>query len=197
MTSSIATTDCPELQQAVIDGMERAGVPKRYRDVKPAVVDLGGRPWAYISGGVGSGKTFLAAQMLCRHLIDGATSAGDGMLWFVPRARFVTASGYLAEVKRGFDGEGSASDIRRTSFLVLDDLGQEVPTQWAVAELFDLINFRYSEELPTVITSQFSRGAIARRLAQNGGEEQALAIASRLAEECEVFDLGTDDRRLR
>lgn len=194
--STADTTNLEVFNQAMADGMRLAGVPKRYQLVEASLRYNRGR-WSYITGGVGCGKTTEAAAILRAYLQDMAVSCGDGRFWSAPRAKFVTVSGYLAEVKRGFDGDGDANVYRTTPFLVLDDLGQEIPTQWAVSELFELINHRYAEELQTVITSQFSRGAIARRLSVNGGEEQAVAIASRLAEECRVIDLGSDDRRLR
>lgn len=182
--------------QAVADSVRLAGVPKRFRIAKPHPL-TGPKTWAYITGGVGSGKTYTACGILRAYCAEHARSFGGGSIWSPAKAHFVTAGGYLAAVKQGFDERGNrARRYRESPFLVLDDLGQEVPTQWAVAELFDLINYRYSEELPTIITSQFSRGAIARRLATNGGEEQALAIASRLAEACEVINLGETDRRL-
>jgi DNA replication protein DnaC len=37
--------------------------------------------------------------------------------------------------------------------LVLDDLGTESATPWAKEKLFQLLNYRYSAMLPTVITT--------------------------------------------
>lgn len=192
---STDTTNRSVFEQAILDGMVRAGVPKRYLSAEASHVIPGFS--AYITGSVGSGKTHEACGLLRQYLVSGATSAGNGTLWFTPKAHFTTAAHYLAEVKRGFDGDSRAATYRRTPLLVLDDLGQEVPTQWAVAELFELVNHRYSEQLPTIYTSQFSRGDIARRLAKNGGDEQALAIASRIAESCTLIHLGKTDRRLK
>lgn len=182
--------------------MERAGVPARYRDVDP--VPLPDRPWAYVTGVAGSGKTHLVCGMLRTYIRDNlgcyemTNVNGDVMdrMYHPPRAAFVTVPDYLAAIKDGFTGEDRARRYRLTPFLVLDDLGQEVPTQWAVSEMFDLINYRYGEELPTIITSQFRRDQLARKMARNGGEEQALAIVSRLMEVCEVIDLGSKDRRM-
>ena len=43
--------------------------------------------------------------------------------------------------------------MRRTYLLVLDDLGTESATPWAREKLFQLLNYRYSASLPTVITT--------------------------------------------
>ena len=200
MTSSTATPR----EAAVSRAMERAGVPRRYRDVEPSGLVSGGLPWAYITGAAGSGKTHMACAILRAYLdvhvvkCELTDFAGRvvGTDYYPPTAHFVTASGYLDSVRRGFDGDGTAEAYLRSPFLVLDDLGQEVPTQWAVGEVFRLVDFRYANLLPTVITSQFPRDRLARRLAGNGGMEQAVAIASRLMEACEVRDLGDEDRRL-
>lgn len=173
--------------------MERAGVSRRYRGAEAS----GESPeWAYIVGTVGSGKTHLACSFLRGYLDRNAVSYGGGILWTCPKAQFTTAAGYLKAVKAGFNGGDAAPAYLDAPYLVIDDLGQESPTTWAVAELFELLNHRYSEELPTIITSQFPIGSIARRLSQNGGIEQAQAIASRLAQLCTVYDLGDRDRRI-
>ena len=44
-------------------------------------------------------------------------------------------------------------EIRKTPLLVLDDLGTESATPWAKEKLFQLLNYRYSALLPTVITT--------------------------------------------
>lgn len=190
-------------QQAVIDGMRRAGVPARYMDVEPYELPCG-RPWGYVTGAAGSGKTYTACGMLRTYLHDymhvqPLTNINGEVIhrvYSAPHAAFITAPDYLEAVKAGFDGEGRARRYRMTPFLVLDDLGQEVPTQWAVSEIYKLINYRYGEDLPTIITSQYKRNQLARKLARNGGEEQALAIVSRLSEVCEDFEQGDIDRRL-
>lgn len=195
MTYSAPTSEA--FLAAVDEGMRIAKVPKRYRDVD-AVTLTHGKDWAYLTGCVGSGKTHTACGILRGYIAKNVSSFGHGAMFSPPRTAFLTAADYLARVKASYDGERSGVfRLRSVPFLVLDDLGQEQPTQWAVLQIFELINHRYNEMLPTVITSQFSRGALARRLSANGGEEQALAIASRLAEMCEVMDLGNIDRRIK
>jgi DNA replication protein DnaC len=44
-------------------------------------------------------------------------------------------------------------EIKRTPLLVLDDLGTESATPWAREKLFQLLNFRYTALLPTMITT--------------------------------------------
>ena len=44
-------------------------------------------------------------------------------------------------------------EVKRTPLLVLDNLGTESATPWAREKLFQLINFRYTALLPTIITT--------------------------------------------
>ena len=43
--------------------------------------------------------------------------------------------------------------MRGAELLVLDDLGTQNPTPWASEKLFQLLNYRYQQRLPTVITA--------------------------------------------
>jgi DNA replication protein DnaC len=43
-------------------------------------------------------------------------------------------------------------EVRKAPLLVLDDLGTESATQWAMEKLYQLFNYRYNACLPTVIT---------------------------------------------
>jgi DNA replication protein DnaC len=44
-------------------------------------------------------------------------------------------------------------EVRNADFLILDDLGTQNMTPWVREKLFQLFNFRYLNELPTVITT--------------------------------------------
>ncbi len=105
--------------------------------------------WLVLHGGVGVGKTNLAAAVANAYA-----------------ARSIQASVYfrvvpdlLDQLRATFDPEtGVAYDerfqqIRNANLLVLDDLGTENSTAWASEKLFQIINHRYNEQLPTVITS--------------------------------------------
>lgn len=173
-----------------MDGLAMAGVPERF--IRPNLGLDGFEGSAYIHGTVGAGKTTMAVGMLAGWMRDHVVGNAEYQAWWVPKAVFVSARAYVDLCKPGREG---ADSIRRCPMLVLDDLGQEVPTRFAVSELYGLVDHRYGMELPTVVTSQFTRGDLARRLAQDGGENQALAIASRLVEMCRDVELSGPDRR--
>lgn len=143
---------------------------------------------AYIVGGVGTRKT-LAASTAARYAID------DGM-----GVTFTTASKVLDAVRGSYgtskDSESVMAAYANANVLVLDDLGKESPTDWTLMKLFELVNARYENQRPLVITTQYRRSELIERLAKNGDYETAVAIASRLAEMCDTYDFSGPDRRL-
>ncbi|MDQ3413052.1 MAG: ATP-binding protein, partial [Chloroflexota bacterium] len=54
--------------------------------------------------------------------------------------------------------------IRSAFLLILDDLGTENTTPWAREKLYQLINHRYNERLPTIITSNQEHKLIDERI---------------------------------
>lgn len=108
--------------------------------------------WLFISGGHGCGKTHLAAAAANRQI-----ERGKGVL-------FVTTPDLLDYLRAAYtpdgNGEGDSyesrfEEIRTAPFLVLDNLGIENATPWAVEKLYQILNFRYVAHLPTIITSNY------------------------------------------
>lgn len=63
--------------------------------------------------------------------------------------------------------------------------------------LFEVVNYRYENMLPTVFTSQYSLDALERRLSRNNEVESAKAVVSRICEMSKVVVLKSPDRRRR
>ncbi len=106
--------------------------------------------WLIFMGGYGSGKTHLAAA-----IANYRAGLGDPPLFvMVPdlldhlRATFSPNSNVAFD--RRFD------EIRTAPLLVLDDLGTQSMTPWVKEKLYQLFNYRYNAELPTVITTSDS-----------------------------------------
>lgn len=168
-----------------------AGIPPRYwanhdnfAKAQAMVREiLGGDRGYYITGNRGTGKTDLAMAM-ARELVD--IDQGKVLVVIVPD---------LMEDMRSRDAEDRerTKTLARIPYLVLDDLGKENPTPYACERLFWLINERYNNLLPTVITSNLKTSEIAARLTDG---KAGPAIASRLAEMCKQVALNGPDRRL-
>ena len=105
------------------------------------------RGWLIITGTYGSGKTHLAAAI--------ANFRADmGYLTL-----FVDVTDMMNRLKATFSPNSPVSLDRRfeayrtAPLLVLDDLGTQQMTPWVKEKLYQLINYRYITELPTVITT--------------------------------------------
>lgn len=103
--------------------------------------------WLLIEGTYGCGKTHLAAAV------------SNVRLEREEEVLFITTPDLL-DYLRGTYGPSSEVSydemfdrLRTAPLLVLDDLGVENPSAWAQEKLFQLLNYRYTHRLPTVITT--------------------------------------------
>ena len=111
----------------------------------------------YFYGDPGTGKTFLVSIIAQEIAKLGKTVIFSD----VPR---------LLEILRSsFDDKNTQildlmDDLAKVDVLVLDDLGTEQPTPWAVERIFSIVNQRDNEKKPVIVTSNFRLGELARRL---------------------------------
>ena len=55
-------------------------------------------------------------------------------------------------------------EVRSARLLILDDLGTQSATPWAKEKIYQLFNYRYNAELPTVITTSLQPADLDQRL---------------------------------
>ena len=116
--------------------------------------------WLVLSGPVGVGKTHLAvaiAQYAIEHHKMPPYFAA------VPDLMDHLRSTFAPGAAEGYDDR--FEEIRNAQLLVLDDLGTENATPWAQEKLYQIINHRYIERLPTVITTNVDLKKIDDRVA--------------------------------
>lgn len=156
-------------------------VPERYRsaslgDVPEAVRSYARSPRCnlVLSGPAGSGKTHAACAVA---------------LAFDPsrRVEFTTAEAMLSAIQSTYGSWEREGDVTSryadAALLVVDDLGKERPTPWALEKLYHVVNRRYNRMLPTVYTTQYSADSLAARLSREGGDrETAQALIRRIVE---------------
>lgn len=118
--------------------------------------------WLLFTGKYGTGKTHLAAAIANYQL-----SVGKPVI-------FQPVPDLLDQLRRSYGNiadsyEDKFERIRSIPLLILDDLGAQNNTGWAEEKLYQIFNYRYVNQLPTVVTSNviFSRidGRIGSRLA--------------------------------
>jgi len=100
-----------------------------------------------LAGPSGCGKTHLAAAIANERIKQGQP------------ALYKTVPDLLDDLRAGFNPEhGVPYDqtfdiVRNAPLLILDDFGVHSSTPWAQEKLDQLIDYRYSQQLPTVITT--------------------------------------------
>lgn len=166
-----------------------AGIPDRYLD---AACDMGGNERdvldgrsLYITGPNGAGKTYYACSVARCAVDNGRT------------VYFTSSVALIQAIRETYDGirNGVLDRAYGCDVLVLDDLGKENPTRNALEVLFMLVDQRYADRKPTVITSNFSRGELADRWDSVDASVSA-SIVSRLCEDSNLVVLNGRDRRL-
>ncbi len=103
--------------------------------------------WLTLLAGVDKGKSHLAIA-ICHTFIKRGIPA---RYLFVPSGLDALRAGYDAEGEQGY--EAQLRHMINVDLLVLDDLGAQVPTPWAMEKLMMIIDERYMAGLPLVTTT--------------------------------------------
>lgn len=130
-------------------------------DAYQAAVDVadGKLKWLTLMGDVDTGKSHLAIS-ICRKWLERDRPA-----------RYVAVPKLLDELRHGYHPDADMSYDQEFYFyenvdlLVLDDLGMESPTSWAQEKLDMLVNSRYENALPLVVTTNLGLDQISPRIA--------------------------------
>lgn len=169
------------------------------------------RKGIYIHGEVGTGKTFVAYSLYqeweelrkkereehdkeIREKRDNGvpTPVADSGIIVRPTAEFWNMTRLLYELRKEIRKpvEDSLSEdlIVRKNLLFIDDLGAEKVTEWVEEVIYLVINSRYENNYPIIITSNYPLSGIAERVGDR--------VASRIKEMCHIVKLEGEDRRL-
>jgi DNA replication protein DnaC len=114
--------------------------------------------WLILQGVTGSGKTHLSSA-----IVNYQFEASHPAL-------FIVVPEFLDHLRSAF-GPGSTisydelfEQVKTAPLLVLDDFGEQATTPWAQEKLYQVINYRYNAQLPTIITTRNSLEEIDSRI---------------------------------
>jgi len=169
--------------------LAECGMPQLFRDAKE-ILDLRS---LFISGGCGVGKTYTAVSILkgfvrnlnCERFIKP----------FRNTPIFTNVPELLIRIRACFKEDSRISEEKmleryfNTELLILDDLGIEKTTEWALQSLYVILNKRGGDCKQTIVTSNLSLDEIGSKLSDR--------IASRIRGMCKVVAVKGRDRRLR
>ncbi len=105
------------------------------------------RGWLLLTGPYGSGKTHLAAAIGNYQAALGFPPLMVGVPDLLDHLRATFSPNSTISLDRRFE------EVRTSRLLILDDLGTQSATPWAREKIYQLFNYRYNAELPTVITT--------------------------------------------
>ena len=130
--------------------------------------------WLLITGRYGCGKTHLAAA-----IANQAIETGIATL-------FLTVPDLLDWLRYAYSGvemsfEERFEEIRGIPLLILDDFGTQNATAWAQEKIFQIMNHRYVNQLPTVITSNMPINDIEGRIRSRVQDPNLVTVVKILA----------------
>lgn len=136
-------------------------------------------------GSVGTGKTHLACAIANKILDDGFPVKVLNIISLVDELKS------FSDTKR--------NELRNVDVLLIDDLGKENGTVWLCSEIYGIINARYENELPTIITIEGGLSDLENNyVIEVDGRvyNKGRSMVSRLLENCVTVKMQGDDYRL-
>ena len=193
---------CPGCKRDDLTRAVGAFTPPRFRAAIPlpeAVTDWAAKgrqaQGLYLCGPVGTGKTHTAWAVAGLWCVTAGVQPYSGYWaeeyegggWRGPNVVFTRLVDLLDDFRPGDDSVRRVRDCQKSALLVIDDLGAEKPSEWTQERLYSVIDHRYANCLPLLVTGNLPP----RQLAEQTGDR----VASRLAEMCTVVPMTGGDRR--
>jgi len=138
-----------------------------------------GRNGIFIAGPAGTGKPHITAAIANQLIHKGRPVI------------CMTMIDLLARIRKTFNRDGTdesavLSLYKTVPLLIIDDIGKEPPTEWAISTIYNIINGRYEAYLPTIVTTNYDDKALIERMTPktSGDSVTAEATIDRLMEMC-------------
>lgn len=172
VTEPDGITKSSTLEHDVFDWLVRLGVGRRFLEssldnysnksiaaIVQAAIDKSPLQNIYIFGNTGCGKTHLAVAMMRRLYTSGRVVLPN---CFPRSLDFKNIADMIFEIKQTFNRSCADSEavfinkFAMTNLLVLDDLGAENVGDWSTQVLYLIVERRYRNDYPTIVTSNLT-----------------------------------------
>lgn len=198
------TTDIPKRYENATTENVDLNLLEKFKNIRES------RKGLYLHGGVGTGKTHTAYALYRlweeeraiekqkeKEEMEAKLDASKdtihpevtkprpaGEFWNMTRLLYELRK----EMRKSSDESLSDNLILYKNLLFIDDLGAEKVTEWVEEVIYLIINTRYENNIPIVITSNYPLSKIAELVGDR--------VASRIKEMCHVVEIKGEDRRL-
>lgn len=170
---------------ASFENYERERMPKAY-DIAlgyAETFDKNDGEGLLFTGDVGTGKTHLAAAI-----------SAEIIRKYAATVEFVSYTEALATMRAAFSESNNNDKILeermvKADLLVIDDLGKENLSAFTKNVLYRVVNGRYKEKLPLIITSNYGIKSLSERL--------DYGTFSRIVDGCKVVEMRGIDYRMK
>lgn len=137
--------------------------------------------WLLMKGRYGTGKTHLAIAIIKKAAYWFASNYAEKRTDYPVDAiatkenlrpiLFKNVTDLLQNIKKAYNHIDVDEDqvmwkYQTKPLLVIDDLGAEKPSDWQQEKLYSILDYRYRELKPTVITTNYSMGELIDRVSQ-------------------------------
>lgn len=161
------------------------------------------KPWLFISGGYGTGKTSLASAIIYHIIADQERKIMEKKARKRKKMFFLTPSDMFRDLLLAFKDEKVSSvevfdKYSTCDILVLDDFAKASSSNFKVDALFDILDARDKNQLTTIFTSNtdLGEGLLEKLRPKAGDYDAARAILSRMIGNCLIVNMNGEDKRM-